>query len=200
MTAATPPHPHGPLPADKPALRAAMRAQRTALDADVRRAAQHAVSETLLALPELAGDGPVLLYAATGDELSIDEAIAGLLARGTAVCLPRVRGETLDAVRIHGLDGLVPGWRGVREPPAGDEAVPADMVRACVVPGLAFDTAGNRLGYGGGHFDRLLARLDGAAAVVGVAFDIQVVPHLPAEPHDRPVHVVVTECRVVRPG
>lgn len=176
-----------------------MRAQRAALPADVRAAAEHAVSETLLALPELK-HGPVLLYAATGDELSLDEAITALLARGATVCLPRVQGEALHAVRIDGLDGLVPGWRGVREPLAETEPVEPGSLRACVVPGLAFDTAGNRLGYGGGHFDRLLARLDPAAAVIGAAFDVQVLDALPAEAHDRPVHAVVTECRVVRPG
>jgi len=199
MTASRPPHAYESLPDAKAELRSRMRAARAALPPAARLAAAAAVAETLGALDELGGAGPVLLYAAIGDELAVDQAIEALLARGVAVCLPRVDGDAVDVVPIQGLDGLVPGWRGVREPPPGAAAIPPGALRAAVVPGLAFDAQGNRLGYGGGHFDRLLAQLDPAAVVIGVAYDLQVVDALPAEAHDRPVRVVVTECRELRP-
>jgi 5-formyltetrahydrofolate cyclo-ligase len=176
-----------------------MRAARAALPQAERRAAADAVTEALLALDELGEPGPLLLYAAFGDELRVDQAIDRLLRRGVTVCLPRVDGAEVDVVPISSLGDLVPGWRGVREPPPGTPAIPPTALRAAVVPGLAFDTRGNRLGYGGGHFDRLLARLDPAAVVIGVAYDLQVVDALPAEAHDRPVQVVRTECRELRP-
>lgn len=199
MTADRPPDLHGSQPQSKAELRELLRAARAALPAAARAEAAAAVAEALLALDELGGAGPFLLYAAFGDELLVDRAIEGLLERGATVCLPRVNGADIDAVPVRALADLVPGWRGVREPPAGAPAIAPGALRAAVVPGLAFDTRGNRLGYGGGHFDQLLARLDPAAVVVGVAYDLQVVEALPAEAHDRPVRVVRTECRELRP-
>lgn len=202
MTARRPPDAYESLPDAKAELRDRMRAARAALPPDARTTAATAVSEALLGLlrlDELRGAGPVLLYAALGDELAVDAATEGLLERGATVCLPRVDGDAVDVVPVRGLDGLVPGWRGVREPPPSAPAIPPSALRAAVIPGLAFDAQGNRLGYGGGHFDRLLAQLDPAAVVIGVAYDIQVVDTLPAEAHDRPVHVVLTECRELRP-
>ena len=198
MTAEPPAHPNAGLGAQKAGLRALMRTARVELGPAARAVASADVCAVLEELPELEGLGPFLLYAAFGDELSLDPLIVALLARGAAVCLPRVDGEQLSAFRVERLADLTEGWRGVREPPPDAPEVGVETLRALVVPGLAFDPAGMRLGYGGGHFDRLLARLPGDTPVIGAAFDVQVVPRLPAEAHDRPVHAVVTESRIIR--
>ena len=198
MTAEPPAHRNAGLVAEKAGLRALMRTARVELGPAARAVASADVCAVLEELPELDGLGPFLLYAAFGDELNLDPLIAALLARGAAVCLPRVDSETLAAFRIDGLADLAQGWRGVREPPPDAPEVPVEALRALVVPGLAFDPAGKRLGYGGGHFDRLLARLPDDTPVIGAAFDVQVVPQLPVEGHDRAVHAVVTESRIIR--
>ena len=164
--------------------------------------ASEAVCRRLTRLPELAGVRAVVGYAATAREVSIDAALDRLLAAGITVCLPWVAGHDLGLGPVDNLgEDVEPGWRGVREPAEGRRRpLRPSALDAALVPGVGFDLAGNRLGYGGGHFDRLLARLQRGAVVVGVALDEQIVAALPTESHDRPVSVIVTPTRTLRPG
>ena len=165
------------------------------------QAASEAVCQRLTRLPELAGIRAVVGYAATAREVSVDPALGRLLAAGVTVCLPWVAGQDLGLGQVDSLDDLEPGWRGVREPAVSRRRpLRPGALDAALVPGVGFDLAGNRLGYGGGHFDRLLGRLRRGAVVVGVALDEQIVDTLPTEPHDRPVSVIVTPTRTLRPG
>lgn len=177
-------------------LRAATRAARRALSDDERRAASQRVVARLLALPELSAARTVLLYAALREEVDLAGLVAPLRERGARTLYPRVRGTSLDLIAAADLRTLQLGHRGVREP-AG-RAVDPEVVDVAVVPGLAFDPRGGRLGGGGGHYDRLLCRFPAGTLRVGVAFDCQLVPWVPIEPHDEPVHVVVTERSVHR--
>lgn len=187
--------------AAKAALRDRLRARREALDADARRAADAAIDDRLRRLPELAGARTVLGYAGHREEASVDATLRRLLASGVTVCLSWVDGDDLVLAEIDDLDGLVAGWRGVREPSRDRPRVAADALDVVLAPGVGFDAAGNRLGSGGGHFDRLLARVPSDVVVVGVGYDEQVVAHVPAEAHDRRVDVVVTPSATLRrPG
>ena len=165
-------------------------------------AASAAVCARLDHLPELAGRRVVCGYAATAREVAVDASLRRLIADGVTVCLPWVQGADLGISAIADLDAdLAPGWRGVREP-ALERRQPLrpSAIEATIVPGVGFDADGNRLGYGGGHFDRFLPRLPRGAVVVGIALDEQVVAALPVEPHDRPVDVIVTPTRTLRPS
>jgi len=188
---------------EKAALRARLRAARAALGDERRRVASAAVARRLADLPELAAARSVLGYAAGHTEVDLDPWLRGRLDRGDAVWLPWVDGPALRLGAVADLGALVPGWRGLREPPhdPGDPGADPAVVDAAVVPGLGWDAAGGRLGQGGGHVDRLLARLRPGVPVVGVGFAVQVVgpPGVPREPHDLPVDVVVTEDGVLRP-
>jgi 5-formyltetrahydrofolate cyclo-ligase len=179
----------------KAAVRTRMLAARAAMPAAERAAASAAIRARLEELPELRAARAVLGYAAFGSEVDLDPWLQALLDRGAGVFLPWVDGQHLGIARIDDLDGdLVPGWRGVREPRAiGRRPARPDRLEAVVTPGVAFDRRGRRLGYGGGHFDRLLATLPDVIPVVGVAFDLQVLDTVPTAPHDRAVSVVVTE-------
>lgn len=151
----------------------------------------------------MAGARTVIGYAAFGAEVDIDALLAHLAARGRGVFLPFVDGDDLGIARVSDLEGdLAPGYRGVREPKAiGRRAARPERVDVALVPGVAFDRSGGRLGYGGGHFDRLLARLRPQAAVVGVAYGVQVVKAVPRGSHDRGVDLLVTEAGILRvPG
>lgn len=188
-----------PIEDEKQRLRDRLLAARTA--AGPLAEASAAVSRRLGSLPELAGVRIVLGYAATPREVAIDAALADLQDRGVVVCLPWVEGTALGVAAVESLDDLEPGWRGVREPPGTDRRpLRPSMLDALIVPGVGFDTAGNRLGYGGGHFDRLLARIRRGAVVIGVALDEQLCTAIPVAPHDRPVDVVVTPTRTLRPA
>lgn len=116
------------------------------------------------------------------------------------LCLPRVDWDagTMVAVAVTSLDeGIVTGRHGLREPAQGTVIDPTDL-GVVIVPGLAFDEAGNRLGRGGGFYDRFLATTP--AFRIGVCFEVQLVPSVPAGPLDVPMDAVVTERRVIRPS
>lgn len=170
-------------------------------EADLQGASA-AVCARLDALPELAVVRTVLGYAATPREVSVDAVLRSLLARDVTVCLPWVDGPDLGVARVRDLDrDVVPGWRGVREPASAErEVVQPSALDAVLVPGVGFDRAGNRLGQGGGHFDRLLARVRLDTVLIGIALDTAIVDAVPVEAHDRRVHVIVTPAGTLRPG
>lgn len=150
----------------------------------------------LLALPELTSARTVALYAALPDEADPAMAVPGLLARGVQPVFPRVVGDELEFVPVAGIAELVPGFRGVPEP-SGEAILPRE-IDVVVVPGVAFDAGGGRLGQGGGHYDRLLARLPATAVRVGFCLALQLVTSVPRGPHDFTVDVLVTEEGTVR--
>lgn len=174
----------------KATLRADGRGARRGVGVAARRQAARSVAGHLARLvpPEVLALG----YAATPEELPLRPWLTRRLAEGGRLALPRVRGRELEVVEIHDLTAdLVPGYRGIAEP-SGPACAPGSL-GALVVPGTAFDGRGGRLGQGGGHVDRLLARVDGAATSIGVCFAVQLVDAVPSEPHDHTVDIVLTE-------
>lgn len=187
--------------AEKALLRARMRAVRGAMPAEDRSAAARAIAQRALELPELADVTATLLYGATPEEADPALLEAGLRARGVRIAYPRVAPPR--ALALHWVDDtstLVPGAFGLREPAADAPPAALDDLSAIVVPAVAFDVLGYRLGFGGGYYDALLARCSTFVPTIGVAFDEQIVERLPSEGHDRPVSVVVTPTRVIRPA
>lgn len=182
----------------KEALRASTRLARRELGRGTRQQASIAACDRLTRLPELNRSSTVLLYAAHDEEVDLAALSSYLLARGIRTLYPRVRGDDLELVAASDLLTLQLGYRGIREP-AGPRIDP-DVVDAAVVPGLAFDVLGGRLGGGGGHYDRLLATLPEDALRVGVCFACQLVPRVPLDQHDEVVDVVVTERATYRTG
>lgn len=170
-------------------------ALRAAIEPAVREPGAGAAAKRLMGLPEVAGAGTVMAFASFGTEISTDPLASGLLASGRRLLVPLVQGTRMRAVEIHALEELAPGFRGVREPPPPGpaEAPAADVI---VVPGVAFDGAGRRLGYGGGFYDVFLSEARGFR--VGFCFDCQIVDEVPAGPDDLPVNAVVTEQRTIR--
>lgn len=135
----------------------------------------------------------VLCYVSLPDEVQTRPLIMQMLEAGKRVMVPTVRGEdlVLSQLRDPGRD-LAPGSFGVLEPkPAALRPVPVEELDLVLVPGLAFDRRGHRLGRGRGYFDRLLARLPDTASTIGVCFDFQLFDRLPTDPHDQAVGVVV---------
>jgi 5-formyltetrahydrofolate cyclo-ligase len=176
---------------DKHELRARVRRQRAALGAGERTRAVRQAGDHLLAVPEVAAARRVLLYASHGDEVDTDRIVTSLVARGMEVLLPRVVDRRLELVHVGDLASLAAGFRGLREPTG--PAVGSEGLDVAVVPGIAFDRLGGRLGQGGGHYDRLLAELPPAVVRIGLAFALQVVEAVPHETHDVPVDLLVTE-------
>lgn len=174
---------------------------RSGSDPAVDRAARSAqVQDRFLAVfPPIPGRR-VALYAAMRGEVGTDLIRTRCLAAGVHLYYPRVMDDgELSFFRHREGDGWVPGRFGIREPRPlpGDEGARGgfDLV---VVPGLAFDSRGRRLGQGFGCYDRFLAALGGTAVTVGLAFTRQLVPEVPVDAWDVPVDAVVTEDGVIR--
>ncbi|WP_309096916.1 5-formyltetrahydrofolate cyclo-ligase [Streptomyces sp.] len=196
---------------DKRSLRREILAVRNGLTADDLRETSAALAGRALGLPELARAGTVAAYVSVGSEPGTLALLEVLRARGVRVLLPVLLPDNdLDWGRYEGEDSLARvrhGGRMALFEPAGERLGPDAVTTADAVllPGLAVDTRGMRLGRGGGSYDRVLARLERAGArpaLVVLLYDTEVVGHVPAEPHDRPVHAVVTPSgiRRFRPG
>jgi 5-formyltetrahydrofolate cyclo-ligase len=180
--------------------RQAGRAARRAQDPAARHAASKSAAARALALPELAGVRAVLVYSATPEEIDPAPIAASLLASGVRIAYPRVCGP--GELALHWSDGgdLEPGHCGIREPSATSPEADPHEIDAVLVPGAAFDHSCRRLGMGGGFYDRLLTRLRPDAAMIGLAFDEQVLDDIPVEEHDVALHAVVTPTRTLRPA
>ncbi|MFC4609006.1 5-formyltetrahydrofolate cyclo-ligase [Streptomyces maoxianensis] len=163
---------------------------------DVQRAAE-VLARLALDLPELAEAGTVAAYVSVGREPGTRELLDALRARGVRVLLPVLLADNdLDWGVYEGAEHLVRAGRGLLEPDGARLGVGAVLdADAVLLPGLAVDTRGVRLGRGGGSYDRVLARLSGAGAdpaLVVLLYANEVVARVPSEPHDHPVDAVVT--------
>ncbi|MGH6872839.1 MAG: 5-formyltetrahydrofolate cyclo-ligase [Rhizomicrobium sp.] len=136
----------------------------------------------------LAAGAIVAGYWPVRDEADPRALMKALAARGCTLALPRIEGNGLSFRRWNEGDALVDNHHGIAEPRDDAPIITPDVI---LVPLLAFDASGHRLGYGGGYYDRTLAALD--ARAMGVAYAGQEVETLPREDHDRPLDGVVTE-------
>ncbi|MEU1053402.1 5-formyltetrahydrofolate cyclo-ligase [Streptomyces sp. NPDC005876] len=191
----------------KRTLRRELLAVRNRLTADDLRETADALAGRALALPELAQARTVAAYVSVGAEPGTRALLDALRARGTRVLLPvLLPDDDLDWGGYAGEDSLTRvrhGGRMALWEPAGRRLGPDAVTGADAVllPGLAVDPRGVRLGRGGGSYDRVLARLERAGArpaLLVLLYDGEVVGHLPREPHDRPVDAAVTPSGVRR--
>jgi 5-formyltetrahydrofolate cyclo-ligase len=195
---------------EKRALRRAMAARRQAMLPDERARLSAAVAAQLEALPELCAAGApgktVAGFVAMEGKGEVDPApaLAATRARGARVALPRIS-ATSPRLRFHEVDprdpaALAAGPFGLREPRATAPEVDVAEIDLMLVPGLAFDRAGRRLGYGGGYYDEAARRVrtGGRGLLVGLAYDFQLVDRCPAGAADVDVDCVVTDREIVR--
>lgn len=183
---------------EKAAMRERLLLARLAVPLDERAALSARASERLLHLPPVAQATTIAFYAAVGSEADPTPAVEACVASGKRVVFPRVSasGRVLEfAVATH--DELVPGAHRTREPPPLAPPVPLAEIDCIIVPGVAFDESCRRLGRGGGFYDATLAELSPRATRIGFALEPQIVPQVPSEGHDIPMHVVVTDARVL---
>jgi 5-formyltetrahydrofolate cyclo-ligase len=190
------------LRAEKAALRRAVLARRDALPDAARTDLSRRLTATVLAQPGLAMARSVAAYLSFGSELDTAAFVAHVLGAGKRLVLPRVNREQrrLDLHFVGDLArDLVPGVWGIREP-SPERCPPATLqeVDLLLAPGVAFSPGCDRLGYGGGFYDKLLAGRGAHPLVIAAAFDLQIVASLPVGPDDVPVDMVITESTTYR--
>jgi 5-formyltetrahydrofolate cyclo-ligase len=183
-------------------IRSSILALRRELPEPERVARSRRVWERLTALSCYQHASVILGYMAFDKEVLTDGLLRQAMASGKQVVLPVVQADRLRlalyAVRNLERD-VVPGYRGILEPrPLYTHPVALAELELVLVPGVAFDLWGVRLGFGIGYYDRLLGELPQGIPTVGLAFDFQVVPRLPRQPHDIALDAIVIESRVIR--
>jgi 5-formyltetrahydrofolate cyclo-ligase len=179
----------------KAALRGRVLAARRALSGDARAAAGRRLRDAVLAAPEAQMAGTVAAYVSVGTEPDTRGLVFALWKRGTYVLLPLLRPDgDLDWASYEGPESLAAGPRGLlepTEPPRGVTAITsADLI---IVPALAADRRGNRLGRGGGSYDRALARVGHGILTIALLYDGELIgpdQAVPAGPQDQPVRAV----------
>ncbi len=183
----------------KTALRRQVRERLDRLTGQQRSSASVEICSRLRRQSVWQASGPVLFFAPMAVEPDIWPLCEAALGAGQTVALPRFAAATGDyrAARIQNLKTDVrPGHFGIREPAAGCAELPMEAFALVLVPGVAFDLAGHRLGRGRGDYDRLLARARGVK--VGVAFDEQLVEAVPTETLDVRLDFILTPTRWVK--
>jgi 5-formyltetrahydrofolate cyclo-ligase len=178
--------------AEKAALRRRLLADRARLSPDQRAAAARALRDAILELPQVQMAGTIAAYYSLSSEPDTHGLVYALWKRGGYVLLPLLRPDAdLDWASYEGPDSLRPGPRGLAEPgePArGMDAVTrADLV---LVPALAVDRGGVRLGRGGGSYDRALARVAPGIPTIALLYDGELLDEVPADDHDQRVRLV----------
>ena len=176
---------------DKEGLRRAMKEARLAVSG--RGARDEMIMKNLFSVPAFAESGSVFLYRSFGSEAGTAPIADELLRRGRRVFYPRVRGREMELVEYCG-QAFGRGAFGIAAPQG---AASAEIPAVTVLPMLAADRHGNRLGYGGGYYDRFLQRAGELTLKIAIGYDFQLVEDLPAEEHDVPADVIVTDRRIV---
>lgn len=186
--------------ADKNALRQQLRQMLRSVPAELRGAKSQAACRNVIQSPEFAAAKVVMLYISMATE--VDTAAIALRAwqEGKTVVVPKVfvNDRSMLPIEIQSLEtGLRTTPIGVREPAVG-QPIPVEFIDLVLVPGLGFSPTGQRIGRGGGFYDRFLVQPGFQGATCGLAFEEQVVQTLPMLPHDQHLDMLITDATVRR--
>jgi 5-formyltetrahydrofolate cyclo-ligase len=180
---------------EKVVMRETARDAIAAFSAPARDAASRAIAGHLSGAEIWKRARCVMAYLADDSEPNLDPLLKAALATGIEICAPRMDWEAraMQPGVLDAIDLIETRRHGIREPMADAAQIPVEALDLVLVPGVAFDAAGNRLGRGAGFYDRFLATLPQSAHIVGVCFENQRVERVPTAPHDARVSMLVTE-------
>ncbi len=179
----------------KAELRKRMRAVRGALPASACETRSTEIAKRVVALSIFESAKTILAFSSIGREVQTQAIVRAAWIAGKEVALPRVVDQELHLHRVVADTELVKGAFGIPEPPETAPRISPEAVDFAVVPALAVDLRGYRIGYGGGYYDRLLPLLKNARSCA-LAFDFQLIAEVPDLSTDIPVDIVVTDQRV----
>lgn len=187
--------------ARKSEIRRSTFARRDALSKDERSKKSAAIMERLFGFANFLEARIVLFYMSYSSEVDTEPMVRKALELEKIVALPLVDSKKKEIVpfRIENFDrDLRPRYRGIREPIRQRcKQIPVQYINLAIIPGVAFDERGGRIGHGVGIYDRFIPRLDITTRKVALAFECQIVPQIPMEPHDRYTDIIITEKRII---
>lgn len=185
---------------DKKLIRKEILIKRDSIDPEKRLKKDKLIMERVLSLPYFEKARTVFYYASFRSEVSTLPQIEEAIRRGKRIILPKVDNinKRLRLFEIHDTDEIKPGFMGIPEPDVPPERErDINNVDLVIMPGVAFDTNGNRLGYGAGYYDKLLSGLKKDIPLIAIAYEEQIVDSLPAERHDIRVDMILTDKRII---
>lgn len=180
-------------------VRRSMLNHRRSLTEVQSKTASTLIQKTLLETDEYRRAGVLALYSPIHNEVDTAGVAADALASGKRIAFPVVVGHGLIFREIKELASLKKGSFGILEPCLTCAVFDPEDVDLFILPGIAFDLQGHRIGYGKGYYDKTLHRLEGRGRFVGFCHDFQLIDAIAGEPHDVRVDMIITEKRSIRP-
>jgi len=168
------------------------------MDEETRAGSDRAIFENIVDMPEYKKAGTVFTYVSVDSEIDTRALLERILSDGKCLCVPRIYGKKMEIKEVSDIYALTPGTFNIPEPPEDAVSVEPDEIDLSVIPCAACNKKGERLGRGGGYYDRFLKDYKGVAAVV--CRESLMRDKLPLEEHDVPVAIVVTDKTVYRSG
>jgi 5-formyltetrahydrofolate cyclo-ligase len=185
----------------KDRIRKAILSQRASLDLSECQEKSNKIKERLFKLPEFIQHNNIMLYMALPGEVQTQDMVRETIRLGKRVILPKVApdGQNLLLSEVKDLDReLKTGMFGILEPKEEFyRPVSLDELNLIILPGVAFDLRGYRIGFGKGFYDRLLSKARTTIITIGLSFDFQLVAEIPAVKHDMKVDKIITERRII---
>jgi 5-formyltetrahydrofolate cyclo-ligase len=176
-----------------------MLARRRSLSEEEFRSASRIIQQAFLETEEYRQAWSVAVYASIHHEVDTGLIVQTALESGKKVAFPAVVEHRLVFRQVKADSSMKSGVFGILEPCTDCRVFPPDEVDVFVLPGIAFDLKGERIGYGKGFYDKTLHRMEGEGRLVGMCYDFQLVDEIVGEPHDVKMDLIITEKRVVRP-
>lgn len=181
---------------EKKAVRFELLQRRLALNSQVIKRKSLKISNKLFLLPYFAEAERIALYSPIKNEVLTEKIFKKSKELGKVIYFPRVESASLTFCRVNNFTELMPGKFGVLEPNPDSETIPAKNLDLIIIPGVAFDRVGRRIGYGKGYYDRILLEV-GKEKRAALAYGFQVVDFLPEETGDARMGIVVTESEII---
>lgn len=176
-------------------------ALRNALSIQKIEQKSNAIIKKLFTLSEYQNASTIMAYVDFRNEVPTSGIIQNALANGKKIAIPitDIKNKKLTPSLLHDFPGdLAPGAWGILEPrPECIRPIDPEEIDLVIIPGVAFDEVGNRLGYGGGFYDRFLLRTRRDVILLALAFELQIQPHVYSDKHDIPMQLLVTEKRIM---
>ncbi|NLK94578.1 MAG: 5-formyltetrahydrofolate cyclo-ligase [Clostridiales bacterium] len=182
---------------DKKELRKYMIEKRNCITVEEKVSLDKEILEKLRGSESYIDSKNIFIYIGFGSEINTKEYINEFLKDGKSVFIPRtvISSKKMEAVKVNSLENLEKNKYGILEPGLKEEASDKKILDLIILPGVAFDLYGGRLGYGGGYYDRFL--IGTKAKKVALAYDFQIISKIEIEEHDIPADSIITEKRII---
>jgi 5-formyltetrahydrofolate cyclo-ligase len=184
---------------NKKEIRRDIIAKRDNLSEDKRRELDRRIKGILKKSSYYRQSKNIFIYVGFGSEINTSKYIDEFLAEGKNIFVPRIdmKNKVMDAVKINSLDELKRNHFGILEPDENGQVIHKNLLDLIIVPGVAFDFSGGRIGYGGGYYDKYMENISENIHRLALCYDFQLLKELPKEEHDIKVHEVITEAGLI---